>query len=855
MRKNLNKLEANRLINKNVLTTNILVFSFFCLFVFVSHWSLLIDENLMKWDIWQAEYPAQVLMSDALDNNTLPLWNPLFRYGTPFYSVLGTPIWYPFTLLLAWIGYTPFTIAFSYAMHVLFGGYGMYHFAKEHVKDVNGYISIYGFFASIIAGILYCGCGVFLSNAQHIMIVISAAWIPYVFLFARKYLTDKKIVYVMLAATAAGLILTGGYPEMFYNLFLLLVPYFLYFNYDKAQKKLKNVVSAAYKYILLCIMTILSAAVIVLPFLKNMGLITRGNGLGQIPNGYTFSTLFSLLFPQMTKFVTGLEISMVNYYMGLITVLLLPFVLFSRNKVKKLYFALILWAFCLCWGMNSPIHSLLYRFLPMYSSFRFPTLNRIFIVFFMLVLIAVEIRDLFEGEVSEIKYEKILRFDKILLSVVMTMAVLATLAFNLSRQVDNLDNEKLQYFSESAFVVCFFLIGYLVLFYLTKNKQISKILAQIVLVIIVGVEVVSYTYYETPITIAVYEPTAYSNTNGVKEHIEQEVKDLENREKSVEFSGNKRSTSGLNSKEVVFNKTFDEEGYLSFLLKSVADFQETYLRSIMEQNPVVYFTNNVVDAEDVNYYEWVNRCDTSPEQIYVENSKVNNNNIVQRVSPDVLSETELSFSVEENDILVTETLSATEYTTGRVRVYLGADAENDIMLEVVFVSENGEERSYQGNYHVYDGRENYVEVYYPDIDEQYVALKISGLPSNPISVKQVLVDRMSADQYVEVSSFGFNDIEMKVNAVADGYVTLLQTKHDGWTAYVDGVETDIETVDGCFMGIFLKEGEHIVTMKFRPIEFFIGVGITLLYWGALGCVIVYSMLKVKRMSKRTAYQQ
>ena len=76
------------------------VFIVFLAVSFVMNWSLLIGENLMKCDIWDAEYPSQVLMSEALANHTLPLWNPLMRYGTPNYSVLGTPVWYVITLIL-----------------------------------------------------------------------------------------------------------------------------------------------------------------------------------------------------------------------------------------------------------------------------------------------------------------------------------------------------------------------------------------------------------------------------------------------------------------------------------------------------------------------------------------------------------------------------------------------------------------------------------------------------------------------------------------------------------------------------------------------------------------------------------
>ena len=163
------------------------IFLLFLAVSFLLNWSLLIGENLMKYDIWDAEYPSQVLMSEAIANHTLPLWNPLMRYGTPAYAVLGTPVWYFITLILAWFGYTPTTVAFSYAIHIAIGGFGMFLLAGQELSE-NGQKSSGKQWAGFLVGLLYCCSGVFIGNAQHIMIIISYAWIPYVFLFLSYYI-------------------------------------------------------------------------------------------------------------------------------------------------------------------------------------------------------------------------------------------------------------------------------------------------------------------------------------------------------------------------------------------------------------------------------------------------------------------------------------------------------------------------------------------------------------------------------------------------------------------------------------------------------------------------------------------
>ena len=104
---------------------NFIVFVAFVLMAMIFNWSILLGENLMKWDIWDAEYPLQVMMSDAISQGTIPLWNPLMQFGTPEYAIVGSPIWYPITLLLAWIGYTPQVLAFSYIIHIAIGSFGI----------------------------------------------------------------------------------------------------------------------------------------------------------------------------------------------------------------------------------------------------------------------------------------------------------------------------------------------------------------------------------------------------------------------------------------------------------------------------------------------------------------------------------------------------------------------------------------------------------------------------------------------------------------------------------------------------------------------------------------------------------
>lgn len=839
-------MKKNRIIEKKWIWLNSVIFLLFLALSFLMNWSLLIGENLMKWDIWSAEYPSQVLMSEAIANHTLPLWNPLMRYGVPNYSVIGTPIWYPITLILACIGYTPVTIAICYALHIAIGGFGMYLLAKQELEK-NGKVSLSGYCASFLSGCLYCGSGIFLSNAQHIMIIISVAWIPYVFWFMRSYLGKKKLVFAFGAGFFASQLLLGGYPEIFLDLFIFLIPYTLYFGFCQKKTVLRNVIVCVGKYVLVCVFTVLAGAIIVIPFLHNMNLITRGNGIGQIPNGYSPITYLSFLFPQMTNFITGYEKSMVNYYIGIGTILLFPMMLVKKYKNKNLYFCMAAVALLLCMGENSFLHTLLYRFFPMYSNFRFPTLNRVFIAIFILLLLAVILKEVLEtGGVSR----WVIFFNVILITTVLLMGGLAAVVGNINSASGDEHTTKITAFAESAIRLGLVLFAYFLIFYSIYKRQISYLWRHTLIIGLVVVEILNWSFWETPITVSSYYPGEYLRNQETKEKIDKEFEKFNNRIRGVNFAGHTRSTSWLNSKKIVFNQTFDEEGYCSFLLSSTESFKQTYFRNIIEQNPEVYFTNHVVTPADSSYEDWVNRCDNEPEQIYVAQGLSEDISSYHKLVPNVISQEALSLVQTEQGFQINGVMSAENNRTGRIRLYWSDKISDTISMELIFINDEGVQQPASGEFVLTeDGDIIYTDIYFPSIETEYQQVQVITEKFVPIKAELVKTERMASDGVTNLSWFGFNSIQMTVDAPTEGYVTILQSKHDGWTAYIDGKPVEISLVNNSFMGIHVTAGKHAIIMKFRPQEWFIGGVLSALYWVTATVMLVGYWKKKKYMQK------
>lgn len=823
-----NRLEK---IKNNYLIWQIIVFGVYLIFAFVSNWSLIIGENLMKYDIWAAEYPLQMLMTDALQHGTLPLWNPLMQFGAPHYAMEGTPVWYPITMLIALIGERPESIAICYAIHIAVGGYGMFLLAKQEITSNNKINGFQDLLAAVICGLLYCGSGIYLSNAQHIMIIISIAWVPYIFFFARQYITSLKVVYVMMAGLCAGFIFVGGYPEIFYDTFLYLFIYVMYF--ESMEKRNRNsILRGISRFIVICMCTVCACAISLLPFLNNMALITRGNGLGQIPMSFPYSVLVSLFIPNTENIISGVEPSMINFYTGIVTILLIPGVFKKKNNHKAIYGGMLLIAFFMCWGTNSFLHSFVYRFFPMYDSFRFPTLNRAFLFMFALLLVAPVLKQLLHMEISDdiIKIAK-----KIFVSLLLIVIIIGIFVILKDTEVSQKQTTVIQ----SLFVPIIFMFVYLGILISAKNNSIKKISLNIGIFFTVIAELLTYSLMETPSTIGITTPTAYTYDLGIREHVDGQINNNKIRNKTIDFVGQERSTNGLNSQNIIFNKTFDEEGYLSFVLSSVSEYRQTYNRCIIEQNPVIYFTDNVIGIDERDLNDWRNAPDTPPEQIYVSTEVANRYNKNVKFREEIKEKVSLDLSKTDYGICVEGNLNATENNTGRVRLYVGSTS-NEMVVKTYFYQDEAINSVYLGAYTIREDDEGrYIDIYFPSIQEKYTKL-VCEVPNGEeiVSGELVVTSKGTKDSNTETTHFDFNNIGIRVEAPDDGYVTILQAWHKGWKLYVDGEKKEISLVDGCFMGVPVSQGIHNIELKFRPTEFYIGCCITIIYLAILVINIV-----------------
>lgn len=92
---------------------------------------------------------------------------------------------------------------------------------------------------------------------------------------------------------------------------------------------------------------------------------------------------------------------------------------------------------------------------------------------------------------------------------------------------------------------------------------------------------------------------------------------------------------------------------------------------------------------------------------------------------------------------------------------------------------------------------------------------------------------MTVDEYDETHILG------SINVIEAGQLVLSVPYENGWRLSVDGVETDIDLFEDTFIGVYLMEGEHTISLSYYPEGFTAGAVISVI------CVLVFVGIWIK----------
>lgn len=109
----------------------------------------------------------------------------------------------------------------------------------------------------------------------------------------------------------------------------------------------------------------------------------------------------------------------------------------------------------------------------------------------------------------------------------------------------------------------------------------------------------------------------------------------------------------------------------------------------------------------------------------------------------------------------------------------------------------------------------------------------------PKNAENILTVLKEPDKFLpaEIVSYNAHEIVIELPLGSRGLLVLNDSFYPGWEASVDGKQTPVYRVNGTFRGVFIGDTNRVVTFKYRPASFFIGLVISFVSLGIAAIVL------------------
>lgn len=434
------------------------------------------DAYSMKWDMAEQYLPWRFFISKALNNDVLPFWNPYQLGGYPTFADPQSGVWYyPTWLISLLVGYSMKVIQIEITIALIFGSIGFYKLAQK--LNFNKAIS------SILA-ISYISSGFIVGNAQHLTWIYAAVFIPWLIylyidlrceLYIKSLLAFLVLNYFFLSSSYPAFAIVLYYAIIIDQLILLIIQ----------PEKMMFIKSR----IILVISIIITTIPISYSIISSAEYFSRGTGITiekALQHPFSINSTMSFLFP-FSSFKSSdffkTDLSMANGYFGVFGFIILLFGCFRKlNKIEILLLTLTLLFLLISFGDSTPIRALLYKYVPGFNLFRFPSLFRLFFIITALLFIGKTI------EWIQLN-NKWYRFRILLLTILIIS--LSTLLLNRNEIVIINDLEKFSFKQHILFQLLIHIILISVLF-IKKNFNNVFLIAIVSLDLLISVQLNSF---------------------------------------------------------------------------------------------------------------------------------------------------------------------------------------------------------------------------------------------------------------------------------------------------------------------------------------------------------------------------
>lgn len=322
-------------------------------------------------------------------------WDPYNLFGIPLLGAVDRiGLFYPVKLIFYILSQffskdgLIFLATYYSLFHMSLAGIFTYLFARRCLRLEP--------FAAFVAGLVYSMSGSFMHLLVFSNILTGPAFLPLQLYFFYTAIEKRSVKYALLAALSLIPILMAGYFPMFIynNIFIFIFLSFVFV------KNLPSFVTVSKYYLLGNIAAILLSMIVLLPNIEVSNFAQRQAfnlvGSGGFP--FTPDNLLNYLIPHFF----GVDKSGTVFgYVGVVSLILLSIGLTRPSQgMAKLFTFSGLFFFILSLGNVTFLHSLAYKFIPFYSSFRRTSFLHYLVSFSLAMLVGYVILQLQQRKVE-----------------------------------------------------------------------------------------------------------------------------------------------------------------------------------------------------------------------------------------------------------------------------------------------------------------------------------------------------------------------------------------------------------------------------------------------------------------------
>lgn len=769
----------------------------------------------------------------AAQEGEFPLWTPYIFSGMPSYgSMLGIPgqvniIDYPVrSLLKALDNILPnsdFTFLFlNYLLFALL----MYAMMRQlNVAPLASSLSA----LAVIFIPQYVAFTAYSHNTKFLSLVL----IPLVFLFARRLLQERNLLYFSLTALTVGFQFFRAHVQVVYYTFLMLGIYFIFEAVAswRENKKVTPILSSAGMLAGALAAGVVLSAVIYVSVLDYQHYSIRGGGAsGGLDFNYASSWSFHPL--EMVTFVIPsfmgfggqtywgkmpftdypLYFSIIVFYLAGVAFVL------KRNKMTWFFGFVALFALVVSFGRHVPLlYTPMFKLLPYFNKFRIPSMIHILLDFSMVVLAGFGLQALFEfrdklldSKNPDTMMQGLKRYTRIFVAVVGLLVLFMLIGKSVYTELVAASRSHLSAaLREAAYnaavldslkTISFLLLAVFVIWQFLKGKT-TRLVTVLITTALVVVDLLLVDF-------KVVKPG---------EPDQEQVHFVET--KAVQYL---KQDTGLYR---IFPVLDDKSGnwYMYHFIQNINGYSAAKLRIYQEFLEETGFATQ--DQYGLNpfiakYWRYAVR-QNKPTWLPVP---------VQQIDPKLLSFHNAMLDMLNVKYLVHSYLPINDPRYVQVQTEQPWVYQNTGVLPRAWFVDTLE---------VVAGKAN---VFSRMKDGTFDPAKTALIEEEP-----PFAIAKGDSNSVTVTSFGNHRIQLEASVAEPSLMVLSEIYYPaGWKAFVDGVETKIYKTNYILRSIFLQPGEHKIEFVFQPASFKIGLWISLVVLAMLLILLALGLIKYFR---------